>query len=226
MSILIGIQSCWAHRDRHQAMRDTWIKDLPPEVQYYFFIGEREFTKHYIDLKDDERVLHCPDDYNSLSMKTQKMCEWAFKNDYDFMFKCDTDTYINVENLLAEDFSKMRWVYVGGENEDVTPDNLRSCSSDDIIQFCSGGAGYWLDRACLQLVREHVIIPTCAEDVYVAKILRDVGVHPTFRPGYLWRPDAPKFAEGTVTVHFSSVMQKKYDPEMMYLYKEFKNAAA
>lgn len=225
MKYLVAIQSCWAHRDRHQVMRDTWLKDLPPEVDYQFFLGRPLKNLEPIRFdKDETCLLEAPDDYDNLSVKTKLMCGYAHALYYDYMFKCDTDTLVNVRNLMYFEFALMRRVYLGGENEDDTPANLQPAYNlnDGIsypprTQFCSGGAGYWLDKQCLQLVAEYASIPTAAEDVYVAKILRDANITPKFSPYYQWRPGAV-LDHNTVSYHLSSVLQKKYESEQMREY--------
>ena len=44
----------------------------------------------------------CPDDYASLPQKTRGFCRWALANaEFEYLFKCDDDTYICLDRLLA-----------------------------------------------------------------------------------------------------------------------------
>jgi hypothetical protein len=201
--VLVAIESCQKDRWKHKAIRDTWLKDLcVTEVK--FFMG---CVPTAIDAPlDDEVLLPVDDFYEALPFKTQTICRWALRHDFDFVFKCDTDTLINPWELVLSAFTPT-WDYMGGENEDDSPYGR--------IQFASGGAGYFLSKKALTLVAEAASIKTAAEDVFVAYTLRNAGIRPTFHQGYKWRPGSV-VDKDTVTLHLSSALQQKYVPEMMY----------
>jgi len=205
--VLVAIESCQKDRGKHQAIRDTWLKDLcVTEVK--FFMGCVPTT---IDAPlDDEVLLPVDDFYEALPFKTQTICRWALRHDFDFVFKCDTDTLINPWELVLSAFTPT-WDYMGGENEDDSPYGR--------IQFASGGAGYWLSKKALTIVAEAASIQTQAEDVFVAHTLKEAGIRPVFHQGYKWRPGAA-IDKDTVTLHLSSALQRKYIPEMMYEFYE------
>jgi hypothetical protein len=162
-----------------------------------------------VDEIGDEVILACADSYEWLPWKTQAICRWAQGLDYDYLFKCDTDTLINPWMLAPSCFQQPE--YMGGENEDDSPYGR--------IQFASGGAGYWLSKKALTIVANADNIQTNAEDVFVAHALRSEGIKPVFYQGYRWRPGA-SVDKDMVTLHLSSALQRKYVPEMMYEYYE------
>ena len=204
--VLIAVESCFKDAHKHQAIRDTWGKDLPMGMPKFFMGGAGAGPF------EDEIFLgtNIDDSYGALSLKTQAMCRWALDHNFDWMFKCDVDTVINVERLLFSGFGD--YDYFGGENADVNVPGF----APGRIEFCSGGAGYWLSRHSLMFI-EQLTSPTltCAEDVFVADTLLKHGIKPTFHPGYLWRPGAA-IGKDTVTLHLSSALQKKYEPSQMY----------
>src|SRR5208337_3948531 len=105
MKILLAIESC--HRDRclHQSLRDTWIKDIPVEVDYRIFSGS------YVS-EPDEIHLQVDDSYLGLPYKTRAIMVWALEHGYDYIYKCDADTLVCPFNLLNSGFEK--YDYMGG----------------------------------------------------------------------------------------------------------------
>jgi hypothetical protein len=203
--IFIAVESCVNDIHKHQAIRDTWGKDLPTG-KLKFFIGGAGAGPF-----EDEIFLgiDVDDSYQSLSLKTQAICQWALERDFDYVFKCDTDTLINVNNLLFSGFGS--YDYFGSENADV---NIPGFPLGR-VEFCSGGAGYWLSKNSLTIVSNSSKILTSAEDVFVADALLKHGINPTFHPGYRWRPGAT-IDKDMVTLHLSSALQKKYEVSQMY----------
>jgi hypothetical protein len=208
MRILLAIESCKAHVYRHPVMEETWLKDCP--IDYRFFIGGAGLP----DGKKEVR-LAVSDSYDYLSLKTHEICRWAISNRYDFLFKADTDTVISMNNLIASGFESRD--YLGGLNEDEMPANLVKDFSAGRIQFASGGAGYWLSRRAMEKIAYGPIITTCAEDVYVAAVLRAgaLPILPEFNPNFKWKP-GEKIDEDTISYHTSSALGVPYNPDLIY----------
>lgn len=209
MRVLIAVESCLQDRFKHQAQRDTWIKGLH-FVETKFFMGSVGGGE-----SEDEVFLGAAvnDSYEALSVKTRAICQWAAERNFDYLFKCDTDTIVSPRNLIFSGFQEHD--YSGGFNEDVMPESLRERFGGGAIQFTSGGAGYWLSKKAVTLVANSDKVASCAEDVFVAAVLREHGVLPYWNPGYRWRPGAT-IDKDVVTLHLSSALQQKYEPRMMY----------
>jgi hypothetical protein len=205
LNILIAVETCFKDYHKHQAIRDTWGKDLPTG-QLKFFIGRAGASPF-----EDEVFLGTgvDDSYEALSLKTQAMCRWALEYGFDYMFKCDIDTFINAKSFLFSGFSN--YDYFGGENADINVPGF----APQRIEFCSGGAGYWLSNKALTIVTNVASIQTSAEDVFVANALLMNGIKPVFHPGYKWRPGTG-IDKDTMTLHLSSALQKKYEVSQMY----------
>jgi hypothetical protein len=199
LKTLIAIASCRRDRAFQQAQLDTWLKDLIG-ADYRFFLGAGDTPE------EDEVILNVDDSYSGLSQKTQAICKWAITEDYNCLFKCDIDTVVNPRLLLQ---SGAYYGYAGAENEDLVP------GIPERIRFASGGAGYWLDRTAMEIVADSPI-RTAAEDVFVADALRIHQRYPVWLPGYKWRPYS-RIDRGTVTLHLSSALQKKYETAQMYV---------
>lgn len=116
MRVLLAVESCEAHLSRCHVIRETWAKDVPPNVDLQYFTGP---------------MLECPDDYANLSLKTKAICMWASNRDYDYLSIIDTDTYVHVHRLLASGFEQHK--YSGFVRPDYDP------------KYCYGPC-YWLSR--------------------------------------------------------------------------------
>ena len=95
-------------------------------------------------------VCPCPDDYPSLPQRTRWFCRWALaQNDWDYLFKCDDDTYVSITRLSLYDLAGRD--YVGAEWKPG-------------VGYGSGGAGYFLSRKAATAVAERLEQPCGAED--------------------------------------------------------------
>lgn len=110
MKLLLAVKSC--RRDQqtgcHEAIRETWGKDLPEGVDVRFFMG----GEGHIWMDKDEVLLPVPDDYWTLTPKTKGICEYAVQNNYDHVYTCDTDTYLVPRRMLDSGFDEFD--YSGG----------------------------------------------------------------------------------------------------------------
>jgi hypothetical protein len=206
MKIFLAIPSCPAHAAYEQAQRDTWLKDLPGCIPYAFVLGCNScgstFNGDYIHLGEDaykpEQGLQ---KYPTLPTKTKLLCKYALLSGCDYLFKVDTDTLVNPENLLFSDFEDHD--YSGGFN------------SEESGEFCSGGAGYWLSRKAMKIVVNSTITHW-SEDVFVALALKDKGIRPAWNSGYRWKP-GEIVDESMISLHLRSALnQREYDSKWMY----------
>jgi Galactosyltransferase len=175
--------------DRIQAIRDTWAKDVPPEMDLGFFYGNPDVALHDVDLamaaipkpvtyKDygktyralpgggfreimpEDVLLDVPDDYEHLPQKVIAICQWAVEQDYDWMLKADDDTYIWPARAL-EEIQHKQWSYAGYQAH--------------IGGYLSGGPGYWLSRRAMEIIAG--VTPwTWAEDMVVGETLLKSGI--------------------------------------------------
>ncbi len=132
----------------------------------------------------------CPDDYASLPQRTLWFCRWALQRaDWDYLFKCDDDTYVSIPRLLAYDLAGRD--YVGAEWQAG-------------VGYGSGGAGYFLGRRAAGLVAQRLQQSTGSEDLLVGEILRAAGVAFSLEPrlvpfGSMER--RPKKENDLITLH-------------------------
>lgn len=177
VKILIGIKSCQKDMmgDCHQAIRETWGKNLPSDTDLRFFMGG---TTPAVTLQFDEILLSGLDDtYWVLWPKVKKALEYSLQNNYDFSFLCDTDTYL----------IPMKWRSCGFEQFDFsgrmapTPGlqmgmtyprvNLSNGEfADPFYAYMSGGVGYFVSRKAAEIVLADNVYRQ-SEDVAMGQIL-------------------------------------------------------
>lgn len=82
------------------AQKNTWMKHDNSQVELISYKGGSE--KQFIN---SQLVLNCPDNYESISLKTLLAFDWVNDNcEFDYLFRTNTSSYVNVEKLL--DFCK------------------------------------------------------------------------------------------------------------------------
>ncbi|MEM7394388.1 MAG: alpha-1,2-fucosyltransferase, partial [Verrucomicrobiota bacterium] len=161
--ILIGALSCRSYEDRRERCRRTWIPDpMPDRLDLVFLVGDEKVGAQPRREQDILRI-PCSDIYEALPSKTQGFCRWALEHEaFDYLFKCDDDTYIHVERFL--DFDPEDKDYIGAEWTAGAG-------------YASGGAGYLLSRKAASIIAEHDDFPHGAEDVLVGETLRSANIH-------------------------------------------------
>src|ERR1044071_1810033 len=95
MNLLIAISSCMQHFERRKAIRETWMPRNG--VMAAFFIGAVPATP-----PDQVVMLPCEDTYEALPFKTLAIMRHSMASySFDWLFKCDDDTYADSASLLA-----------------------------------------------------------------------------------------------------------------------------
>ncbi len=188
--ILIGALSGWKYQQRRQRCLSTWMADADRAgVQSVFLLGcpaavvPERIGAHAL-------ACPCPDDYTSLPQRTLWFCRWALNGDWDYLFKCDDDTYISIPRLCGYDPSGRD--YVGAEWRPG-------------VGYGSGGAGYFLSRRAAQIVAQRLSPhKTGAEDLLVGQVLRAAGMAISIEPRLVpfGSPvHRPKKANDLITLH-------------------------
>jgi len=202
-------------KDVHKAQRATFLKDVEkfPGLDYKIFVGDNtptgedeydsnksfEFShpltqgKNYQERplpfdyipKDDEVVLHAPDDLAHLAHKAKAAWRWALDNGYDYVFNCAQDTYVDIKNLMHSGFEEHDFIGM----------------TYDANRCPQGGAGYWLSKKCLEsLVSAHVDF--WADDGWAGWTLKKAGIDLTNDHRYGQYPtDVPTPQNDIITTH-------------------------
>ena len=206
MNLAVCVKSCHKHLDEgyHEAIRGTWARDLKAfGVETYFFVGtdpSQQDTRRCRRYVSNEVVVDCKDDYESLPVKTRRICQWAMGKTFERIFLCDTDTYISARSFLTSDF---KWYdYAGWFKNNQLPGGSPFSYTDaygsypECRAWASGGWGYFLSRRAADVIGSTP--PTYwAEDFQTGQTLAPlIDTHmlkaTNFTPGVLGTSHYPK----------------------------------
>ncbi len=195
MKLLIAIETCWRDERNgcNDAVRETWLPQCKSDVRFFF--GEPDIKLPISDATDDAIWLGISDSYDALPMKTQEICRYAYGQGYDFVLKCDRDTYLFYERFMKSGFQKFD--YTGHFRNDLV--------------YAVGGSGYCLSRRAM-LCMANAKITDHAEDRWVGSVLA-TGMnkyHDERYIGWNYGEQSPR----VLTVHLSQGTDI-YKPEWM-----------
>ncbi len=240
MKILIAVTSCATDvmKGNNQAIRDTWGKNLPTNVDLRFFVGvigtpgplstehpdwQKDYQKYILKQKPwmaaapppldrpllpDEIALNVPDGYPYLTYKLRAELRWMVEYEYDFVFKTDVDTCVHIPRLLASGFEQHD--SVGFEYIGKWSDRTEPPPG-----YAAGGLGFWLsNRACRLLMDAPVTF--VADDYWVGVALKPHGIFVHHDPRYCWTwNDKDTTRQQMITVHLGG-RSGSYDKRIMY----------
>ena len=183
MQILIAIHGSHDTTARMNAQRETWIRRFFSsgsyslhgiEAHYRYFVGRPQGSDpdaEYVDFDDAPVwITEGPVSRRTavLNIRTRALVRYALERKYDYLFKCDDDTYIRPHLLLSSGFESYEY---SGQCE--------RHHADDIgwYKYAGGGGGYWLSRKAMIAVIESRICH-CAEDCNAGQVLARAGIRP------------------------------------------------
>lgn len=176
--IIICVKSCQRDLERgdHDAIRSTWGAVAQQHgILTRFFVGSSDKKSSY---RSDEVALNCEDDYANLPFKTREICRWAVGKQVDYIFLCDTDTYLYIPHLITCRFDENDYLgytlhapnKIFKESYQTTDTEGRPLVISPCYTWCSGGLGYFLSRPAFREVAD--TYPQCwAEDMFVGQVL-------------------------------------------------------
>jgi hypothetical protein len=186
--ILVGVCSSRTNLERREAVRETWMASPAKNIDVVFFVGR---GTHPLEDTKDIILVEAGDDYNHLPEKVQAFFRAALEVEFDLLFKCDDDTYV--------DLSRLREVAFQGHDL-VGNDFIESRGAP------SGGAGYFLTRRLVGLLAaDHHLPQTGAEDLIVGDAARRLGASLKGTRRLCW--DSSRFPQpdnDVVTSHWCS----------------------
>jgi len=136
MKILVTILTHEGTHENAVACLDTWIGDIQSPHEYRFY-GDSLQSKTMVNTWNCE-----PDDGEArfrLPEKTYKMLIESLNHDWDFLFKCDDDTYLNFDKLVES-----------LKDHDANDDLYLGMKIVNPFAYAQGGAGYVLTRTAVK----------------------------------------------------------------------------
>lgn len=191
--------------DQIKACRETWAKDVTAHgINYRFFYGNSSIQA--APTHPDETFLDVPDDYRNLPKKLKAICKWALDHGYEYIFKCDDDTYVWVDRLLDSDF-------IGHD-----------CVGYDWGGFV-GGFACWLSKKAMEAIVNAPDTTEPADDVWVGTVLKNAGIsithnaryHPNNENKFIKLENVP-LAHSFIAIHAcdADTIRSLYERKFMY----------
>ncbi|MBI4335972.1 MAG: radical SAM protein [Candidatus Omnitrophica bacterium] len=179
--LLIGVLSCDKYRRKADAIRQTWLRDCRGfGVKALFLIGR---PGRRPEISGDKLYLDCGDSYLDLPYKTAAFLKYAHKNlDFDYIFKCDDDTYVDIKTLLNLPYAMYEYfgLPVPGNAfprdhhyKHVEARQRHPHMGKARGEFMFGGSGYFLSSKAVELVigQYEKYMP---EEIYEDKLVGDI----------------------------------------------------
>jgi len=103
--LIIGVHTCPKNLERVEAVKQTWLsKKLPDDVLVLFVYGDDGGVTPR--LEGDNLYLPSKECYELLPEKTYDFLKYCIDNfDFDHVFKCDDDLYLDIDTLLNYPFA-------------------------------------------------------------------------------------------------------------------------
>jgi hypothetical protein len=161
---VIGIFTCPKHINRANGIRNTWLKLIPKDIRVLFVFGR---PGKAASLEGENLYLDCEESYEKLPHKSHAFFDFCYHNlDFDYIFKTDDDTYLDMEKFL--NFDKKEADYIGqfkdsplkeiGKTWHYGKCTDKSYEVPDDSEFICGwatGAGYFLSKKAVEtLIKE------------------------------------------------------------------------
>jgi Galactosyltransferase len=176
MRLLIAVKSCQKDKQEgvHQAIRETWGRNLPRGVDLLFFVGGEKAPNN---LEKDEIYLPVSDSYWEMQPKVFATMQYALEKDYDFCCSSDTDAYFEFLKLMSSGFEQYDYSGgpIGGEGIDRAYSGRRIPDFDNVLispfyGYLSGHA-YILSKKALKIVISSPAKFPISEDLWTGQVL-------------------------------------------------------
>ena len=198
MKILVAILTHEGTQSNADACIKTWVKDIQNPHEYYFYGSKTQSEKMH-------RTWNCEPDNGEarfrLPEKTYKMLVESLKHEWDFLFKCDDDTFIAFDKLInfLKNYNCNNDLYIGRKIVNPFP-------------YAQGGAGYVLTRSAVKKSLESLRLfygneskNKIAEDYSVGLALREQGIDLTHTDSL--STTSPKIAKQNQSVCIDAIIK-------------------
>nr|CAG4641061.1 EOG090X0A8N [Eulimnadia texana] len=192
--LVIAIMSAPTKPATRQVIRETWLSQREPGVKHLFIVGTKNLNTEVIaDIEEEQKTYNdiqilrnFSESYATLAEKVlASFYEIELAYNFDFLMKCDDDTYVHVPKLLYELEKKpqerLYWGYFKGGGAVRRTGKWKESSwfmCDTYLPYAYGG-GYVLSGDLVKYVaRNRELLQTYNnEDVSVGVWLSPLHVH-------------------------------------------------
>lgn len=206
MKLLIAILGAHTQPEQMQAQRETWLQDVT--CDYKYFLGESYTGTIALDRPDIFHIENLPDGPNwegtartpHMLRKVEAIVKYAWALNYNFVFKCDDDTYVRPRQLVESGFEQ--WDYVGGpEVHRMRTKEKTGWPGWFTFQFAQGGPGYWLSRKAMEVILDNGLHLYPGEDIAVGQLLAQNGIRLHPDPRYITIEPKKAIPDSFLTLH-------------------------
>ena len=153
--------TCPKYGHHVNGIRKSWLKSLPSNIRVLFVYGQ---SGRQARMEEDSLYVDCPEAYEKLPQKVHLFFEYCDNNfDYDYIFKTDDDSYIDMERFLSFDTQGADYIgrIQGMEDSAVTRTwHYGKCTdksyevpySGEYIGDWARGGGYFLSRKAISIL--------------------------------------------------------------------------
>lgn len=163
MKILVSILTCSNTQNQAKACIDSWLNDVNSPHDYIFY-GDK------LQSETMKKTWNCSpklgENRKRLPEKTLNMLKLALNHEWDFLYKCDDDSFVNFKLLekYLQNFNSQDYLYIGRKK------NHKG------IPYAQGGAGYILSRPAIKKawkLLNFYLNQEGGEDLGVAKAMKE-----------------------------------------------------
>jgi hypothetical protein len=177
-----------------KTIRKTWAKEYPKNVEIYYYYGGADIN--YID--GDKIYSNFEENIYNIGRKTINAFEFLSNKDYDYIFRTNSSSYVNIEYLLEYIKNKPNKMFYHGVIAYYEPENFNFVS----------GSGYIISKDLIDMVIENKDkwdnkFPN-ADDVSMGKILNSFGVIATSGMRY-------DIGDSTMRHNIANLTKKEFD---------------
>lgn len=157
-----------------EVIRRTWGSNTNENVEIFYNYGNGNST--FID--GDKIICNCIESIDNIGLKTVKSFELLSKFEFDYIFRTNLSSFVNINNMLKYLENMPSEKFYGGMC-------TLNFSGEHFNKFGEGtfasGSGYFLSKDVVKLIIDnkehwdHSII----DDVAIAGLLKRLGITPT-----------------------------------------------
>lgn len=186
------LTTCAAYSDRREGQKHTWLKDLNRDNSIARYIAADRSLVSSDRYMWNLHSLGVTDDYMGLPKKVLIGMQRALRYSWDWLFKCDDDTYVVHKRLMDRLYNS---------------DRAFGCllSNEEGKSWASGGAGYALPRKYVEFIVRHMteIPETGPEDWLIGRFLSEHGYRIDHESRLMpWNTDSPSPTNDLITTHY------------------------
>lgn len=178
MRLLIAVKSCEIDymKCAHHLIRNTWGKDVGADLKFFMGYGKGNI----LGLNTDEKFVMVGDSYKDLPKKTREIVRYALNHNYDYIFLCDTGSFVT-HHVTSYDFDRFDYLGYWGLKKDrffFEAGNVRRGCPTMAVEKCfpwASGGGYYLSRKAMEIVANNEPF-FWAEDCWVGNVLGRNGI--------------------------------------------------